>query len=232
MILFRRNIRSRRQLRSLTRRLQAARPRGAPPLIVAIDQEGGLVKRLRGAPRHSPAEIGRRGSVSLARREGIDTARSLRSVGVNVNLAPVLDVGRRGGNIRALGRSYSSRPGRVVRFGGAFAGGLAAGGVLPTGKHFPGLGAARADQDNVVNRIRLPLRTLRRIDEAPFRRLGPRLPLVMVGSAIYPSLDRATPALFSRRVATSELRGTAGFGGVSISDYLKEPSLRRYGRPA
>jgi beta-N-acetylhexosaminidase len=231
VILFARNVRSRRQVRTLTRRLQAARPPRAPRLIVAIDQEGGLVKRLPGAPAHSAAELGRRGSARLARREGVATGRNLRGVGVNVDLAPVLDVGRRGSSVRSLGRTYSGRPGKVVRIGGAFAAGLSSARVVPTGKHFPGLGAARGDQDRVVNTIRLSLRRLRGVDELPYRRLGARLPMVMVSSAVYPALDPRRPALFSRRVATRELRGVAGFGGVSITDDLQVPSMSEYGAP-
>ena len=231
VILFDRNIRSRAQVRRLTRRLQAARPPGAPPLIVSIDQEGGLVKRLAGAPRYSAAELGRRGSVRLARREGRATARNLRGVGVNLNFAPVLDVGRPGSSMRALGRSYSGRAGGVVRFAGAFAEGLAGGGIVPTGKHFPGLGAARADQDRAVNTIRISRRRLRHVDEVPYARLGDDLPVVMVSSAIYPALDPGTPALFSRRVATRELRRVGRFRGVSITDDLEVPSVRGRGSP-
>lgn len=232
VILFSRNIRSRAQVRALVRRLQAARPRGAPPLIVSIDQEGGLVKRLAGAPSRSAAQLGRTGDHGLARREGRATARNLRGVGVNVNLAPVLDVGRRGGSMRSLGRSYGGRPGRVARIGGAFAAGLRRGGVAPAGKHFPGLGAARGDQDQVVNTIRLSRERLRGVDELPYRRLGSGLPLVMVGSAIYPALHPGRPALFSPRIATRELRRVAGFRGVSISDDLEVPSMRSYGSAA
>lgn len=232
VILFSRNVRSRAQVRALVRRLQAERPRGAPPLIVAIDQEGGLVKRLPGAPSRSAAELGASGDSGLARREGRATARNLRGVGVNVNLAPVLDVGRPGSSMRRLRRSYGGSPRRVVRIGGAFAAGLRAGGVAPAGKHFPGLGAARGDQDRVVNTIRLSRSRLRGTDERPYRRLGQRLPLVMVGSAIYPALHRGRPALFSRRIATRELRVVAGYRGVSISDDLEVPSMRAYGSAA
>ena len=231
VILFDRNIRSRRQLHALVRRLQRARPARTPPLMVAIDQEGGLVKRLPGAPRYSAAELGRRGSARLARREGRAAASNLRGVGVNVDFAPVLDVGRRGSSVRELGRTYSGRADGVVKLGGAFAEGLRAGGVAPTGKHFPGLGAARGDQDRVVNEVRISRARLRRVDEAPYRRLRPRLPMVMVSSAIYPALDPHRPALFSRAVATRELREVAGFDGVSITDDLEVPSMRRRGTP-
>jgi beta-N-acetylhexosaminidase len=230
VILFTRNIRSRAQLRALTARMQAERRRGPAalrdrPLLVMLDQEGGLVKRLPGAPRHSPAQLGRIGSVALARAEGAATGRNLRAVGVNVDLAPVLDVGRPGSSVRALGRSFGADPTRVSALGGAFAAGLADAGVLACAKHFPGLGRGGANEDDVFNRIPAPLDQLRAVDEAPFRIAAQAgIPLVMVSTGVYPALD-PHPALFSPRVATGELRGAVGFGGVAISDDLEVPAL-------
>ena len=107
------------RLRATIARLEALpRPAGlGAPLLVMIDQEGGLVKRLSGAPTRSPAAIGRTGSATVARTEGAATARNLRSVGVNVNLAPVLDTARRGSFSESLGRSYSRDPARVAALG-------------------------------------------------------------------------------------------------------------------
>ena len=227
VIVFARNIQSRPQLRRLTSRLQRARPPHAPPLIVSIDQEGGLVKRLGGAPSESAAQMGARNSAAHARRQGRATARNLRAVGINVDFAPVLDVARRGGAIDRQERSFGRRASRVARIGGAFASGLEAGGVAGTGKHFPGLGAARADQDLEANRIDLSLRRLRATDERPFR-AQTRLPLVMLSSATYPALSEQ-PAVFSKKVATSELREHAGFKGVAITDALDAPAMARYG---
>ena len=230
-ILFSRSISSRSQLRSLTRALQAARPAGDPPVLVMIDQEGGVVKRLSGAPHHSPAELGKKNDASLARREGRDTARNLRDAGVNVNLAPVLDVGRPGSVMRKLGRSYSGDATRVSRIGGAFAHGLADGHVAGTGKHFPGLGAARHDEDRSINRIGLSASTLRHTDEAPFRALArDGLPLIMLSTAVYPALD-SRPALFSPRIAGGELRKRCGFAGVSITDDLETAAAMHFGSP-
>jgi beta-N-acetylhexosaminidase len=142
VIVFSSNIRSRTQLRRLTRSLQRARPKGAPPLIVSIDQEGGLVKRLSGAPSRSAQQMGSRNSAKAARSQGRATARNLRSVGVNVNLAPVLDVARAGSIMERQRRSFSRSAARVARIGGAFARGLGAGKVGATGKLVRGLGAA------------------------------------------------------------------------------------------
>jgi beta-N-acetylhexosaminidase len=228
VILFSSSISSRAQVRRLTASLQRARPDGLPPLIVSIDQEGGQVKRLRGAPTLSPAQLGARNDSALARRQGVATARNLRGVGVNVNLAPVLDVARPGSIMRRQGRSYGGSAKRVTRIGGAFVRGLVAGNVLATGKHFPGLGTATKNQDLEVNRLNVPLTTLRAKDERPFRDLAPDLPLVMLSSAIYPALS-GRPAVFSKAVATTELRENAGFGGVTISDALDAPAMARYG---
>jgi beta-N-acetylhexosaminidase len=232
VILFSRNIASRAQLRRLTGALQAAR-RGGPaalrglPLLVMLDQEGGLVKRLPGAPQHSPAQLGRIGSAALARSEGLATARSLRGVGVNVDLAPVLDVGQPGSSVRALGRSLGASAGRVSALGTAFAQGLAAGGVLACAKHFPGLGRGGANEDDVLNRIAASASALRASDEAPFRaaaRAG--IALTMVSTGVYPALAR-DPALFASAIASGELRSRVGFTGVAITDDLEVPALAR-----
>jgi beta-N-acetylhexosaminidase len=229
VILFSRNISSRSQLRSLTRSLQKAVPDGDPPLLVTIDQEGGLVKRLSGPPDHSAAEIGRRNSTKLARDEGRATADNLLDVGVNVNLAPVVDVGRPGSIMRRQERSYSGDPDKVARLAGAFAKGLRNGHVGATAKHFPGLGAATENEDTHSNRIGLSKSELRATDELPFRKLAADgLPLVMVSTAVYPAFDDR-PALFSPRIANKELRDEAGFEGVSITDDLNTPVAERHG---
>src|SRR3954470_13162233 len=132
VILFARNVRSRSQVRSLVGDLQAAAGRvpGGRPLLVMIDQEGGQVSRLPGPPRRSPAEVGATGSDAVARSEGRATGRSLHGVGINLDLAPVVDVARPGTNMRKLGRSYGGSTARVTRLAGAFAAGLRSRGVL------------------------------------------------------------------------------------------------------
>jgi beta-N-acetylhexosaminidase len=231
VILFARNIRSRAQVRDMNAAFQRWRPAGDPPLLVTIDQEGGIVKRLGGAPHRSAAEIGRVGSESLAEVEGRNTARNLRAVGVNANLAPVVDIGRPSRIMRAQGRAFSSDPGRVARLAAAFARGLREGGVAACAKHFPGLGAARHDQDRRNNTIRLSAERLRAEDYVPYERLaGEGLEMVMTSTADYPSLD-SRPAVFSRRILVGELRERVGFEGVTITDSLGVESATRLGSP-
>ena len=115
VILFADNLPSRRAGRSLIARLQSIPHPATPndPLLVMIDQEGGLVKRLGGAPIASAEQMGARGA-SFSRRQGRRTAANLRDVGVNVNLAPVLDVGRAGGVIEETDRAFGSSARRVT----------------------------------------------------------------------------------------------------------------------
>jgi beta-N-acetylhexosaminidase len=233
VILFDRNVGGRRSVRNLTAELQSIpRPPGmSEPLLVMVDQEGGLVRRLPGPPKPSAEEIGARGA-GFAERLGRATGESLRSMGVTADLAPVLDLGRRGRAIEEEGRAFARKPGAVSAIGGAFARGLAAGGVAATAKHFPGLGAARINTDNAVQRIRRSAATMRRADERPFadfvRADGA---MVMLGTAIYPAFSRR-PAALSREVATGELRDRLGFEGVSITDALGGAAARAFGGPA
>ncbi|HSO97779.1 MAG TPA: glycoside hydrolase family 3 N-terminal domain-containing protein, partial [Solirubrobacteraceae bacterium] len=151
VILFAANIVSRAQMRSLTGSLQhAARAGGNPRLLISVDQEGGLVKRLKtGPPRRSPPQMAATGDPSVARTEGLATGRYLRGLGINWDLAPVLDVpAAPRAFIWQQGRAFSFSAPVVARFGSSFAQGLQAGGVAATGKHFPGVGTAGVDTDN------------------------------------------------------------------------------------
>jgi beta-N-acetylhexosaminidase len=233
VILFSDNLPSRRHARRLIRRLQAIkRPKGLrDPLLVMVDQEGGLVKRLPGPPDASALQMGRRGR-AYSRRQGARTGRSLRRVGVNVDLAPVLDVGRRQSAIRAQRRSFGGSARRVIRTAIPFAAAMERRGVAATAKHFPGLGSARQSTDATVQRIRLSRARLRRIDERPYRPFaGKHGDLVMLSTAIYVRFSHKSAA-FSRRLATAELRTRLGFRGVSISDALETVSAREFGGPA
>jgi beta-N-acetylhexosaminidase len=233
VILFDGNVGGRRSVRRLTAQLQAIPrpPAMGQPLLVTVDQEGGLVKRLPGPPKPSAQAIGARGA-GFAERIGRATGESLHSMGVNVDLAPVLDLGRPGRAIQEEGRTFARTPSDVSQIGVGFARGLAAGGVAATAKHFPGLGAARINTDNAVQRIRLPAERLRGADEQPFATFaGAGGPMVMLSTAIYPSLS-GKPAALSRAIATGELRERLGFQGVSITDALGSVSARAVGGPA
>jgi beta-N-acetylhexosaminidase len=233
VILFADNFDSVDGARHLAHKLQSiARPHGLrSPLLVMIDQEGGEVKRLAGPPAGSAAAMGQRGP-DYCRRQGEKTGRLLRDAGVNVDLAPVLDVARPNSAIGAEHRAFGHHAKAVSSRGNAFAAGLGAAGVAATAKHFPGLGAAPRNTDFAVERIDIPTKKLRAIDERPYRAfVSAHGPMVMVNTAIYPRLS-GLPAALSRRIATDELRSRVGFQGVSISDSLEAASARAVGGPA
>jgi beta-N-acetylhexosaminidase len=222
------------QVRALTRTLRrvprtSTQPTARAPLLLMVDQEGGSVQRLPGAPSRSAPAMAATGRPSVALAEGRATAATLRAAGMNVDLAPVVDVVRPESALYAEGRGFGFGAKRVGRFGAAFARGLRAGGVAATAKHFPGFGAAPANTDLGAVRIRVGLRELRAVDRPPFAaaiRAGAGL--VMLSSAIYPTLSRA-PAVLSARVVQGELRGGLGFKGVTISDDLEAPAFASRG---
>jgi beta-N-acetylhexosaminidase len=233
LVLFADNFPTRTAGRRLIARLQAIRrpPALRDPLLIMVDQEGGLVKRVGGAPKGSAAEMGARGA-AFSREQGRRTAANLRQLGVTVDLAPVLDVARPGGTIAAAERGFGATAAAVKATAVPFAAGLQTGGVAATAKHFPGLGAAPQNTDFAVQRIDLPRRVLRTVDQAPYGAfVAAGGDLVMLSTAIYPALS-PDPAAFSRTVATGELRGRLGFEGVTVTDALDSVAAQAFGRPA
>ena len=233
VVLFAANFPTRAAGRRLIARLQSIRrPRSLrDPLLIMVDQEGGLVKRVSGAPTASARQMGNRGA-AFSRNQGRRTATNLRSLGVNVDLAPVLDVARPGGTVAATERGFGATAAKVEATAIPFAEALQAGGVAATAKHFPGLGAAGENTDFAVEEIVLPKARLRAVDEAPFRAFAEAGgDLVMLSTAIYPTFsDR--PAAFARPIATTELRGRLGFEGVSVTDALGTVAVQDFGGPA
>ncbi|WP_188780640.1 glycoside hydrolase family 3 N-terminal domain-containing protein [Marmoricola endophyticus] len=237
VIFFGENIPDKPTVAEACRRLRAAHASGPArglPLVLTTDQEGGTVRRLPGAPEPSAKQVGASPDPATAARIAGDGAgRNLRSVGMNLNLAPVLDVFREPGNFDdQFGRSFSRDPRVVATCGAAFAAAQRRTGVASTLKHFPGLGAAPAGANTDLTPVRLdvPLAELRRVDEAPFGevvRSGAEL--VMGSWAIYPALDADRPAGLSSRWLRGELRGRLRFGGVTITDALEAGSLSAYG---
>lgn len=231
VVLFEADFPSRAAGRRLIDALQAVpRPQRLRrlPLLVMTDQEGGEVKRVDGAPDAAAAAMGAEGP-AYARRQGRATAANLRSLGVNVDLAPVLDVARPGGVIAATERGFGETAARVAATAVPFAEGLEAGGVAATAKHFPGLGTATENTDFEAQRLGLSKRELRAVDEAPYRAyIAAGGKLAMLSTAIYPALS-GRPAAFSRRIVTGELRGRLGFHGVTITDSLGSAAVAEFG---
>lgn len=230
VILFQSNIVDAPQLRRLTSRLQAAaRAGGRPPLLIATDQEGGLVRRLAWAPpKRSAEELGGT-TVGTVASVGSKTGFALRDVGVNLNLAPVADIPRSSSNfIGQQHRAFGTSRYRVADDAVAFAKGLEQGGVVPVLKHFPGLGrAGSTSTDNGVVRITATKHQIG-YDLLPYRvalRRSAR-PVIMLSTAIYPALSPRAAA-WSRRITRTLLRTELGFRGVTITDALDSAASAR-----
>ncbi|MBA2239699.1 MAG: glycoside hydrolase family 3 protein [Solirubrobacterales bacterium] len=200
-------------------KLQRAAAAGArPPLLVATDQEGGPVERFEGPPDIAPAELDAAGGAAEARRQGEATGRLLAGLGVNVDLAPVLDVGVPGASVDS--RTFGDQPAAVAELGGAFADGLEASGVDPVVKHFPGIGRTFANTDLEPTAIGAGAGVLE-TDIEPFRAaIDAGVPAVMVANAAYPALGSAEPAVTAPEIVTDLLRERLGFHGVAFSDDL------------
>jgi beta-N-acetylhexosaminidase len=220
-VFFDRNAPSLRALRSLTDRLRA-RYDDLPP-ILAIDQEGGRVMRLREgiAPMPPAAAVGAAGDERLARATGARCAYDLRRAGCNVNLAPVLDLAIDEKNTVIGDRSFGSDPQIVTRIAGAFARGMEEEGVAATFKHFPGHGATPVDSHEALPEIAASEATLRGRDLVPFASLLPGARAVMTAHVLVPALDPAHPATLSPRILQGLLRRELGFRGVCFTDCLE-----------
>jgi beta-N-acetylhexosaminidase len=217
------NFTSAANLRAITARLQqAATNGGQPPLLIAVDQEGGPVKTISWIPPTiSPRRMGELGSNDVAHRQGRRTGMALLDLGVNLDLAPVADVPASTSSFMYLqGRTWSFGAAKTARLANAFALGLADGGALASMKHFPGLGFAELNTDTHVVHI-TATKTQLSPGLKPYRAAVTNgVPLVMLSNAVYDAYDRAYAAGWSRTIGTKLLRGQLGFRGVTITDSL------------
>jgi beta-N-acetylhexosaminidase len=238
VIFLRSNISSDAQIRAVIATLERANTSSQnpvrAPLLLMIDQEGGEVRHLSGAPLLSEKQIGESAHpAAAATTAGTDAGRNLSGVGMNVNLAPVLDVYRRAGGFDdQFERSYSTGPAVVSKLGANFITAQQREGVAATAKHFPGLGAATASQDTDAGPVTLnvSLQSLRTIDEFPYRAaIAAGVRLVMASWAVYPALDPGIPAGLSSAIVQGELRERLGFQGVTITDAIEAGGLQMFG---
>ena len=232
VILFDKNIEEPRQVARLTNALQRL-PGGSarPPLLVAADQEGGPVVRLRGTAFPSAMAFGAADDEALTARAAEITARELRAVGIHLNFAPALDVNTNPANPVIGVRSYGEDPALVARLGVAAITGMQAAGVLATAKHFPGHGDTALDSHLSLPIVHHSRDRLDAIDLLPFRaavRAG--VGAVLTAHVVYPALDPDRPATLSPAVIAL-LRRELGFGGLVVSDSMQMRAIADRYRP-
>ena len=221
LLLFRRNIESPAQIHSLFRQTALAIEQ---PNFRCIDLEGGTVDRLRDLVGRTPsaAEVAATNDPALFREHGAFIGRMLHALGFNVDLAPVLDLALPPAEEVMRTRVVSAHPPKVVEYARGFLDGLDQYGILACGKHFPGLGGGALDSHHATPSIARSWDQMWKEDIAPYRALGPVLPMVMVNHAAYPKIERpARPASLSRFWIRDVLRKKLRYRGLVVSDDME-----------
>jgi len=232
VILFSRNIEDPLQLAALCNDLQnSAMKYHGIPLFLAVDQEGGRVARLREpftsfpgnmAISRDPHPVDR--AVEFARV----TAQEMALVGLNMNLAPVVDVLRGEPEKHLEGRTFGHDPETVALLGRTVVKVLQKNGVMATAKHFPGLGRTTLDPHHQLPTIDADDGEIRDVNLPPFSAtVAEGVCAIMSSHAIYPALDPDYPATLSHRILTGLLREDLGFGGLIISDDLEMGAIKK-----
>ena len=218
-----RNVASPAQLAKLTSDLQSY---AEVPLFISIDQEGGIINRLIGEmgfpETPSAAELGNSGDTQAAFRAGQTIGQTLKTAGINMNFAPVVDVNRNAANpvVAALQRSFSDNPHIVARFAESYIDGLHSEGILSCLKHFPGHGSSRGDSHLGFTDV---TDSWDSSELYPFQRIisDNKADMVMTAHIFNSRWDRAYPATLSRKVIHGMLRRKLGFKGVIVTDDMQ-----------
>jgi beta-N-acetylhexosaminidase len=217
LILFKRNIASPEQIAGLCRAAQAcARGSSLPPLFIAIDQEGGQVARLGPPFTQFAGNPAMRDEADAARFAEI-TATELAAVGINMNLAPVVDVAPEGIDSIMAGRAFGYDPHAVARR------------IMAVAKHFPGIGRTTLDSHRDRPVLDVDLTALEAFDLVPFRAAVDRAVAgIMLAHILYTGLDPKWPASLSPRIARDLLRKRMGFKGIVMTDDLEMGAIERH----
>lgn len=219
VVLFKRNVQSPEQVAELA--FEAERLVPSTPLWVSVDQEGGRVARLRAPFTEWPpmAALGRAGDPALAGRVARALAAELKSVGITMDFAPVLDVLTNPSNPAIGDRALSDRADQVADLGAAVIDAIQAEGLAACGKHFPGHGEAGVDSHHDLPVIDLPPERFRDVEFAPFRRaVAHDVAGLMVAHLLVPAFDETMPSSLSRRIVHGLLRQELGFDNLIITD--------------
>lgn len=226
--LFRKNLVDATQLRKLTADLREAM---GPHALIGIDQEGGSVARITFLPQAPSAmAMGAIGDEAVAAEVGAAVSRGLRSMGINWNFAPVIDVNNNPANPVIAERSFGADPDHVSRMAGAWMRGALKEGVACCVKHFPGHGDTHMDSHHALPTVDKTLAKLEALELRPFRALANEAPAMMTAHIVYPQIDPEHPATLSAKVLDGILRQSIGYQGVVITDALMMKAVYdRYG---
>ncbi len=229
IILFSRNITSPRQLKKLCSSVQyCAESCGQPPLFISIDQEGGVVARLKEPFTRFPGNPMMQG-IEDAVKFGEITSSELNQTGINMNMAPVMDVAPKGYKSIMADRMFGYDPEWVSKLGGAVIESLQKGGVMAVAKHFPGIGRTTLDSHLDLPVSDLTLRDLENFDISPFKTAVEKNVIgIMLSHIRYAKIDKVWPASLSSVIARDMLRNDLGFQGLVITDDLDMGAIQNY----
>jgi beta-N-acetylhexosaminidase len=242
VIIFGRNVAAPEQLRGL---LDAVREVSKDPPLFGIDQEGGLVDRLRKILTPMPAArvIRQHGDLAAARAHGRITGEALRLLGFNMNFAPVMSIMTEDRDLLSNGlysRSFGRSPGEVLGYTMVYLRGLQGTGLLGCAKHFPGIGAGEVDTHEEMPVIHLTHDDLIAQDLAPYIELFQRednmVKAVMVSHGGFPNIDihrgiaggRLVPASINPSIVTGLLREELGYEGLVVTDDLEMGAIAKH----
>ena len=230
VILFSRNIQNRDQVKNLIKEIKNE---VTPPPLLAIDHEGGLIVRFFREVTIMPGNmaLGAVGSSELAYQQGTLTAQEIKSIGFDINLAPVVDVATNSDNPGITIRSLGSDPKNVAELAVGLIRGTQSSSVGAVVKHFPGKGEASKDAHFDLPRVNLSWNEMKNIHLIPFREcIKSGVKGVMSSHVIYSSLPGGDkmPATFSQKLITGYLRETLGFNGVIFSDDLEMGAITKF----
>lgn len=226
LILFARNVDTPSQVAELVRELQGlALDSGySRPLLIAVDQEGGRVQRLRAPWTVWPPirRLGELGSEELTRGMAEALAHELKACGIALDFAPVMDVDTNPRNPIIGDRSFGRDPEQVGRLGVAFIEAMQTAGVAACAKHFPGHGDTDKDSHHDLPVVEHSRSRLEEVELVPFRKaIAAGVATIMTAHILVRELDEKTPATLSPRVVTTLLRGELGYKGVIVADDLE-----------
>ena len=236
IIFFGFNLEDAEQIKKFTGDLQAlARELKLPPFIIATDQEGGYVKRVRDGVLQTPParNLGDTGDSELCRATGYQVSRDLGALGINVFFAPIVDINNNPKNPVIGLRSFGTTLDAVLKCALPFEQGArqayASGGAMPVIKHFPGHGDTQVDSHWSLPVIDKKIEELRTFELIPFRdaiRSGAMA--VMTAHILYPQVDKDAPATLSPKLLTETLRGELGFQGVVFTDAMEMSAVSKH----
>jgi beta-N-acetylhexosaminidase len=240
IIYFARNCGTVEETAALSAQLQEWARNSGPgiPLLIAADQEGGVVARLTQGIHVMPGPMSlaaavagddAQNDVQLIEEASWATAIQLRCAGINLNAAPVLDVNDNPQNPVISIRSFGERPEPVACYGVLAAEGLRRGGVIPTGKHFPGHGNTSVDSHLDLPVLPHPMERLNSCELVPFKKaIDAGIPAIMTAHIVFQAIDTEKPAALSGAVLRGLLRNTLGFQGVIMTDCLEMNAIANH----